>query len=319
MNVQILIQNEGAIVEPAVVEGIQWTTERKGTPGKLTFTALNDGNLDIEEGNAVKMMVDGQNVFYGYLFTKTRDKNHQVQVTCYDQLRYLKNKDTYSYVNKTASQLLMMICDDFNLKYENIEDTVYVIPQRSESNKTLFDIVQNALDTTLLNTKMLYVLYDDFGRITLRDIATMKINLMIDASSGQNYDYKSSIDSQTYDQIKLTYENEKTGKRDIYIAKDSGNINKWGVLQFYDQLQEGESGAAKAEQLLQYYNRKTRNLTVRDAWGDVRIRAGTSPLIQLEFDDVTVCNYMVCEKVVHNFKNNEHTMDLTLSGGEFIA
>ncbi len=226
MNVQILIQNEGAIVEPAVVEGIQWTTERKGTPGKLTFTALNDGNLDIEEGNAVKMMVDGQNVFYGYLFTKTRDKNHQVQVTCYDQLRYLKNKDTYSYVNKTASQLLMMICDDFNLKYENIEDTVYVIPQRSESNKTLFDIVQNALDTTLLNTKMLYVLYDDFGRITLRDIATMKINLMIDASSGQNYDYKSSIDSQTYDQIKLTYENEKTGKRDIYIAKDSGNINK---------------------------------------------------------------------------------------------
>lgn len=319
MNVQILIQNEGAVFEPAVVEGIQWTTERKGTPGKLTFKAVNDGQLDIEEGNAVKMTVDGENVFFGYIFTKSRDKEHQVSVTCYDQLRYFKNKDTYSYVNKTASQLLMMICDDFNLKYEDIEDTGYVIPQRLESNQTLFDIVQNALDTTLLNTKALYVLYDDFGRVALRNIASMKINLMINASSAQDYDYKSSIDTQTYDQIKLTYDNEKTGKRDVYLAKDSSNINRWGILQYYDQLQDGENGAAKAQQLLQYYNRKTRNFTVSGAWGDIRIRAGTSPLVRLKLDDITISNYMVCEKAVHNFKNNEHTMDLTLAGGEFIA
>lgn len=319
MNVKLLVQNEGNIFEPAVVEGIQWTTERKGTPGKLTFTAINDGRLDIGEGNAVRMAVDGGNVFFGYIFTKTRNKNRQVKVTCYDQLRYFKNKDTYSYTNKTASQLLMMICDDFNLKYENIEDTKYVIPQRLESNQTLFDIVQNALDTTLLNTKTLYVLYDDFGRLTLRDIAAMKINLIINDESGQNYDYKSSIDEQTYDQIKLTYDNEKSGKRDIYLAKDSENINRWGILQYYDQLQEGENGAAKADQLLQYYNRKTRNLTIQNAWGDIRIRAGTSPLIQMRFDDIILNNYMVCEKAVHNFKNNEHTMDLTLTGGEFIA
>lgn len=319
MNIQILIQNGDMVFVPAVVDGIQWTTERKGIPGKLTFTAVNDGNLNVEEGNAVKMVVDGTNVFFGYIFTKTRDKNRQVSITCYDQLRYFKNKDTYSYVNKTASQLLMMVCDDFNLKYGNIEDTGYLIPQRLESNKTLFDIVQNALDATLMNTKKLYVLYDDFGRISLENIASMKVNLIIDAETGQNYDYKSTIDTQTYDQIKLTFDNESTGKRDVYLAKDTSNINKWGILQYYEQLQEGENGAAKAEQLLQYYNQKTRNLTVKNAWGDVRIRAGTSPLIQLNFDDIVINNYMVCEKVTHNFSNHEHTMDLTLSGGEFIA
>lgn len=318
MEVQILIENEGIIYEPAVLDGIQWMTERKGSPGKLTFTAVNDELLNVTEGNAVKMMVDGQNVFYGYIFTKSRDKEKQVKITCYDQLRYLKNKDTYCYTNKTADQVLTMICDDFNLRYENIESTEFLIQQRSESNKTLFDIIQNALDLTLLNTKKLYVLYDDFGRIALQNIAAMKLNLIIDADTGQNFEYKSTIDSQTYDQIKLTYDNEESGKRDVYLAKDSENINKWGVLQYYEQLQEGEDGASKAEQLLQYYNKKTRNLSVKSAWGDIRVRAGTSLLIRLNLGDIVVNNFMVCEKVTHTFRCNEHTMDLTLSGGEFI-
>ena len=74
MNIQILIQNGDMVFVPAVVDGIQWTTERKSTPGKLTFTAVNDGNLNVEEGNAVKMVVDETNVFFGYIFTKPEIK-----------------------------------------------------------------------------------------------------------------------------------------------------------------------------------------------------------------------------------------------------
>ena len=49
------------------------------------------------------------------------------------------------------------------------------------------------------------------------------------------------------------------------------------------------------------------------------MRAGTSPMISLNLGDITVNNFMVVEKAIHTFKNNEHTMDLTLIGGEFIA
>ena len=66
-----------------------------------------------------------------------------------------------------------------------------------------------------MNTQKVYVLYDDFGRISLKNIASMKVNLIIDSDTGQNFEYKSSIDSQTYDQVKLTYDNEDTGKRCI--------------------------------------------------------------------------------------------------------
>ena len=72
---------------------------------------------------------------------------------------------------------------------------------------------------------------------------------MIDEETGQNFDYTSSIDENTYNKIKLTYDNKDTGKRDVYITQDSSNINKWGILQYFDTLQKGENGQAKADAL----------------------------------------------------------------------
>lgn len=319
MNCELTIFGGTTAYVPPVEEGIKWETVRKGSPGKLTFTVVQDDALNFTEGNPVQFKVDGSKVFYGYVFKKSRTKDRLVEVTCYDQLRYFKNKDTYCYKGITAGELLQRICDDFYLAAGDIADTEYVIPQQIESNKTLFDIVQNALDKTLLNCKEVYVLYDDFGKIALQNIADLKVGLLIDADTGQDFDYTSSIDDQTYNQIKLTYDNKKTGKRDVYMARDSSHINDWGLLQYYDTLKDGENGASKVNALLSYYNKKTRNLTVKEAWGDVRVRAGTSPMISLNLGDITVNNFMVVEKAIHTFKNNEHTMDLTLIGGEFIA
>lgn len=318
MKAIIQILNGSTVYEPEVQEGITWSTERKGSPSKLTFKMIYDG-MDIQEGNAAKLLVDGQNVFYGYIFKKSMDRERILTITAYDQLRYFKNKDTYMYKEKSASQLLQMICDDFYLRTGAVEDTGYIVPKRLEQNKTLFDIMQGALDITMMNTGVLYCLFDDFGSISLKNIASLKIPILIDEETGQNFDYESSIDSQTYNQVKLTFDNEKTGIRDIYMVRDSDHINEWGVLQYYDTLQEGENGAVKANILLHHYNRKTRNLTIKDAWGDIRVRAGTAPCIQLRLDDMTINNFMVCDSATHTFKNEEHTMTLKLVGGEFVA
>jgi hypothetical protein len=318
-NVQILIQNGDKLYEPVVEEGIEWETERKGVPGKLTFNVLADSVIDFTEGNAVRMAVDGTNIFYGFVFTKKRDKDGIITVTAYDQLRYLKNKDTYVYQNKSAADIIKLLAADFKLQVGEIEDTVYIIEQRVEDNKTLFDIIQTALDLTLQNKKKMYVLYDDFGKLTLKDIESMKLNLLIDSDTAENFNYTSSIDSNTYNKIKLSFENKDEGKRDIYIAQDSTKMNEWGVLQFYDTIDENCNGKAKVDALLQLYNKKTRNLTIDNAFGDVRVRAGNSIVIKLDLGDVKVSNYMLVEKVKHVFKNKEHMMNLTLRGGEFVG
>lgn len=326
MDVELLISDttgEKAYF-PVVEEGIEWTTERRSTPGKLTFSVLKDDIISFTEGAAVRLKVDGKPVFFGFVFTQKRDKDQIITVTAYDQLRYLNNKDTYVYENKTASQLIQMIAADFALNTGTIENTGFVIASRVEDNTSLFDMIGNALDLTLQNTKEMYVLYDDFGKLTLKALSSMYVGepgayLMIDEETGENFEYSSSIDSDTYDKIKLTYDNEKTGKREVYIAQDGEHINEWGILQYYDTLSKGENGQAKADALLQLYNKKTRTLRIVNALGDTRVRAGSMVVINLDLGDMHLKNFMLVERVTHTFRLDEHFMTLTLRGGEFVG
>lgn len=319
MEVELLIQNGSKVYIPVIEEGITWHTERKGSPGELKFNVVKDDVINFTEGNAVRLKVDGKNIFHGFVFTKKRSKDGIISVTAYDQLRYFKNKDTYVYTNKTAGEFIKMLASDFQMQAGSLEDTGFKIASRVEENTTLFDMVQNALDLTMQNKKEMYVVYDDFGKITLKNISSMIVNLLIDEETGENFNYSSSIDSDTYNKIKLTYDNEDTGKRDVYIAKDSSNMNAWGVLQYFETLQKGENGKAKADTLLSLYNKKTRTLSVSNTFGDTRVRAGCMVVVQLDLGDVKVKNLMLVEKCKHIFKESEHFMDLSLRGGEFIA
>ena len=326
MDIELLISDPSGnkLYMPVVEEGIEWSTERRSTPGKLTFKIINDGIIDFEEGSRVRLKVDGKEVFYGFVFTKRHDKNQIISVTAYDQLRYLNNKDTYVYENKTVAEFIQMIATDFNLKTGTLEDTKFKIASRVEDNTSLFDMIENALDLTLQNTKEMFVMFDEFGKITLKNIASMRVGeesayLLIDEETGENFEYSSSIDSDVYNKIKLSYDNEDTGKRDIYIAQDGTHMNEWGVLQYFDTLSKGENGQAKADALLKRYNKKSRNLKITNAIGDTRVRAGSLVVVSLALGDVNLKNFMLVEKVRHTFKLDQHVMDLTLRGGEFVG
>lgn len=321
MKVDLVIQNGSSIYYPIVEEGIDLEWERKGAPGKLKFSVVEDAALSFEEGNPVKLTVDGTDMFYGFVFIKSRSGQspYLIDVTAYDQLRYFKNKDTYNYRNKTAADVIRMIAGDFGLRVGFLEDTGYVIPFRNESDKTLFDIAQNAMDETLRARTRLFVLYDQVGALTLQDVENMKLDLVLDVDTLGNYTYSSSIDSQTYNQIKLTFEDNKTGRREVFIAKDSSAINRWGLLQYTDKVELSTSGAAKADALLKLYNMKTRSLSVTDALGDLRVRGGSSVIVRLDLGDINVQGYLMAEKVTHHFKQEQHLMDLKLRGGTFVV
>ena len=279
MGVELLVADSNGIVyQPPVQENVEWTTARSGTPGKLTFKVIYDGVCQFTEGSPVRVIENGDKIFFGFVFKKERSKDNIFTVTAYDQLRYLKNKDTIVYTNKTANEFIKMLSNDYSLNIGELADTGYKIPSRVEENTTLFDMVQNSIDLTLQNTGELYVLYDDFGKLTLKSLDDMRVGnkesmewLCIDEDTAQNYSYISSIDEQTYNKIKLTYDNDKTGKREVYIAQDSSHINEWGILQYFDTLKKGENGQSKADSLLDLYNSKTKKLQIKDAIGDNRV------------------------------------------------
>lgn len=150
MYVELLVGNESGtkVYQPVVQEGIEWSTERKNTPGKLVFKVLYDNILDFSEGSPVRMKVDGDNVFFGFVFKQQRSKDKIITVTAYDQLRYLKNKDTKVYENKTASQFVKMIADDYALNLGTLDDTGYVI----ESTAIEFQILYIELEYLIKNS-----------------------------------------------------------------------------------------------------------------------------------------------------------------------
>ena len=312
-----IIQNK--TFQPLVEDEITWTTHRSGEAGKLTFNVIKDSIIDFTEGNPVKLFVDGTPIFYGFVFQKKRDKKHNISVTAYDQMYYLTNKDSDITENETASDVIKKVAVNFKLNVGEIAATSYKIASRVESNVSGFDIIYNALDMETTNNKTMYVLYDDFGKLTLKKLEDMKLDIVLDAESGENFDYSTSISDDTYNKIKLTYDNDTTGKRDVYIAQDGDNINNWGVLQYYDTLQEHENGQAKADALLELYNAKTRKLKLTKIFGNLGIRAGNMLIVNLGVGDMDITSYLLVEKCEHTFGNNEHFMDLTMRGGEIIG
>ena len=70
VNAELLIGNEKGtkLYRPAVEEGIEWSTERRGTPGKLTFKVLEDKKLKFSEGSPVRFTVNGKKIFFGFVF-----------------------------------------------------------------------------------------------------------------------------------------------------------------------------------------------------------------------------------------------------------
>ena len=257
-----------------MLEGdIVWETTRRGATSSLTFTVLKDNILNFHEGNPVTFRFNGVNVFYGYVFKKSRSDGRLIKVTCYDQLCYLKAKDTISYEDKTYTEVLKMLAADYNLKVGDVTDTEYRIPHRIEEG-TLFDIIGNASDLTIISTGKVYNLYDDFGKLCLKPYESMLLPLYIDQDTSQEYSYMSSIDGEVYNRIKLAYDNDETGVREVHVLNSTVSQSKWGVLQYYAKIDSVLNAAelqVKAQALMKYYNVIRRELTMKGIFGDARV------------------------------------------------
>ena len=243
---ELHIINKGVDYQPLVVGEVTWTTEWKDAAGKLEFTVLKDPALDIQEGNVVAFLKNGVGVFYGYLFSKSRSKGKEINCTAYDQLRYLKNKDTYCYKNKTLRDVIIMIAIDYRLKVSQskLVDTKYSIPGRVEDNETLFDIIKNARELTESATGNMYIFYDDYGLLCLKRIEDLKTDYLLDDETCEDMDYTSSIDDEVYNQIQFYRDDDTTGNRAKYIFRNAELINKWGVLQLTCKLEKDDNPAA---------------------------------------------------------------------------
>lgn len=291
---------------------VTYTTNRTGSPGTLKFT-VNAAGISFVEGDTVRFSVDGQVIFLGWVFTKSRDRYAVIDVTCYDQLRYLKASASYCFVGRTAGDIIREIAQDFQLIVGALDDTGYAIPTLVKEDKSCLDIISAAIQDTLLATGKLYTFFDDAGALSLREAGAMVARGVVgEGSLLLDYTYKTDIDEHTYNSIKLVRPNEATGRGDVFQAVDSGNIARWGLLQLYQTVDEAlnsAQAAAKSKSMLSYYNRRWRTLKV-SALGLNGVRAGQMLMMDVpNLGDIHLCGLVLLEKVTHTYEHDTHTMD----------
>lgn len=323
-----LTNSAGVIYKPVVADGISWETAYSGTPAQLTFTVIKDENISFDEGSQAVFKFRGAPIFYGFVFKKSRDKDGNIKCTCYDQTRYLQNKNSMVYSDKTATDVIKMLAKDFSLSVGGLVDTSEKIPLRLEDNTSLFDIIKYALNYTTWKTGTWYTFYDDFGKLTLKKSVDMKSNCVITQDNAENFDYTSSINESTYTRIKKYYDNTETGVREIYTYDESGKRPQYGVLQLCEKIDDENIAAFKAgaenqmKRELAQYAAPTRTLEIKGVSGDVMVRGGSIVYVTMNLGDIVIDSqqsghYFICDSVKHTFSNDKHTMDVYLTGGGY--
>lgn len=318
---EILLDNKNGKVWDIskIVTDLSWKTNRFGQPGSLEFTLIKGAvyyqpkDFQYQNGDIIRFRYKNHNVFYGYIFSIESGLDESVKILAYDQIRYLTATDTYVFSNVTATEVIQKIAQDFNLQTGKLEDSVYRIPTMVEDNIALIDMIEKAIVYTLWHTNRHFVFFDDFGSLSLRNVEEMLVDFYIgDGSLLYDYQSKVSIDSDTYNQIKLYRDNQDTGRREVYIAQDSENIAKWGLLQLYQNVDEDKNEAQIKElldQLITLKNRETKTLKI-EAIGDIRIRAGC--YVPIVVEEYGINQPFLVNECQHRLDGADHTMSLEL-------
>ena len=321
MKYEIRLDKKNGIVWDitSIVSKATLTLKRTGSCGTLSLNCVmgdafhKNTEFEFENGDIVQLYIDGVGRFLGYIF-KIENKVHDESytITCYDQIKYLLYNATYSFVNKKASEIIKIIADEFKLRVGVIADTQFVIPKLLQDNKKLLDIISESLYLTSDNGGGQYCFYDDFGSLNLKKLNEMKTSYVLSDSTHIGEGTFTKDIEDTYNIFKLVKDNKNTGRRDAYQYQDSEKIGKWGMLQYFNVVDEGINEAQIKKQLDDLYQLKgkeKKSFSIKSV-GEF-VRAGES--VAIIIDDLKIKQFFVINEVKHTFENGDvHNMDLSL-------
>lgn len=299
-----------------ITDNVNISFVRTGTATKMDFTVLKDNIVVYHEGDCVEFYDNKMPIFKGYVFTKTINENNEIKTVAYDQLRYLKAKQSYVFNGDSLKDIITKIANQFQLQIGEIEDMGYRTPYYYHEDKSLFDIITYHVDQARLQAGTEINFFDDFGKLTVKKADNMISPYIIGRKSfTTGYNYKTDIDSSTYNVIKLVQPNKTTGKADLYMAQDAETIKRWGVLQYYEVMDENLNAAQIKDflkLLFDYSNKVFRTLSL-EAIGIPGLRAGNTVRIDIpNIGDININKSLLIDSVTHKYKDSDHTMSLEM-------
>lgn len=319
----IIIKGEQGYDVTQLVEQIKWKGRKGSSSRTLTAKLIDDdgykharSGIDVEQGHQCLFSYNGKELFRGIIMTQTQSNKKMLTFTAYDNGIYLaNNKDTFTYENKTASEVFKDCCTRFGLPMGEVANCSYKIPELTKSKTTAFDAIADALSLDFDATGIRHYVASEKGKLKL---LTRRENIMqwvIEV--GQNlstYTYTRSIES-IKTRVKMVSKEGTT----LAEKKNASLEKKIGVFQEIDKPDESLTTAQINDLISSILDEKStpeRTLNV-EAIGIAEIISGIG--VYIIIPELGLSRTFYVDEDTHVFEDNKHTMTLKLNYANDLA
>lgn len=300
-----------------LVEQITWSG-RKGSSARTLSAELVDDDgcrharsgIDVEQGYQCLFHYNGEELFRGIIMSQTQNREKKLTFKAYDNGIYLaNNKDTFTYENKTASDVFRDCCTRFGLPMGEIAECTYKIPELTKPKTTAFDAITDALSLDFDAVGIRHYVTSAKGKLNL---LTRRENIMqwvIEAGRNlSNYTYTKSME-------KIKTRLKMVSKEGTTLAEkiNAGMEGKIGIFQEIDQPDESLTTAQindLIEGILDEMSTPERALDV-EAMGIADVISGIG--VYIIIPELGISRTFYVDSDTHTFKDNLHTMSLKLN------
>lgn len=319
----IIIKGEQGYDVTQLVEQIKWKGRKGSSARTLTAKLIDDdgykharSGIDVEKGHQCLFSYNGKELFRGIIMTQTQSNKKMLTFTAYDNGIYLaNNKDTFTYENKTASEVFKDCCTRFGLPMGEVANCSYKIPELTKSKTTAFDAIADALSLDFDATGIRHYVASEKGKLKL---LTRRENIMqwvIEV--GQNlstYTYTRSIES-IKTRVKMVSKEGTT----LAEKKNAALEKKIGVFQEIDKPDESLTTAQINDLISSILDEKStpeRTLNV-EAVGIAEVISGIG--VYIIIPELNLSRTFYVDEDTHVFEDNKHTMTLKLNYANDLA
>ncbi len=312
MEVRLIVKCGGSWLEPPLLDEPQ-LFRAMNAAAVLTAKILKGGELSFNEGAAVRLLADGKAIFSGRVFTKRRSCPEVIEITAYDELRYLQNRDCCVFKGATPADMVKRMAAALELATGDLAAVDWRLSVRVFDNRRYIDMLTAVLAEVLADRHKHYVVLAENGRLCLRDCRDMQVDICLELGSIGGYEYKTSIDEGYANRVKLIYEDRRRALRREFVADDRAAIKDYGVLQYvHKSAAVAEETTTRAKERLRELKQRCDELKITGALGDVAVRGGSVVWVKMDLGDKIVNSQALVKSSRLYFKSGVCLMDVVL-------
>lgn len=297
---------------------VVWSGRKGAAPRTLEVTLFDSEQskesrpkVNCEDGQTCILYENGKEIFRGLVMDEKRSsKNRTLSIKAYDNcIRLCNSEDSFSFKKKRADQIFKECLSKCGVSCGGAANTSHVIGELVKRETTYWDVIEDSLSQTYLNTGKRYYVYAEKGKVYLKRRVEQKSMPILELSSNiESYESTRSIYNTRTRIVMRTSKGVTKGK-----YTNSSLEAKIGKFQEVESVDEDITSTEVNQRIKTFKEEKgivSRSLKVTAtgitsviSGGCVYVIAGPEGLKRVMYVDADT----------HTWENGKHTMSLTLN------